>query len=117
MPVGRLYVFFGEMSVKVFCPFFIAFFPVYGVTDLEHCGSVLLIFDSAESSLLCGVSSGCGEWGRSPVALRGFSLWRLPVLWSTGSRLLGASVVAVRGVSSCGSWAQLRRLSNSGMWA
>ena len=35
MPVGHLYVFFGEMSVKVFCPFFIAFFPVYGVTDLD----------------------------------------------------------------------------------
>ena len=22
MPVGHLYIFFGEMSVKVFCPFF-----------------------------------------------------------------------------------------------
>ena len=44
--------------------FLIAFFSVYDVIVLEHYGFVLFIFYSAGSSLLCGLFSGCGGWGR-----------------------------------------------------
>ena len=37
----------------------------------------------------------------------GFSLQWFLLLWGTGSRCMQASVVAVHGLSSCGTWAQL----------
>ena len=49
-------------------------------------------------------SSQCIEWGYSPLQCMGFSLQRLPLLRSTGSRAL-ASVVVARGLScseACG---------------
>ena len=46
----------------------------------------------------------------------GFSLQWLLLLRSTGSSHMG-SVVVVRGLSSCGSWAPECRLSSCGAWA
>ena len=59
--------------------------------------------------------SSCSEsgWGYSSLRCTGFSLRWLLLLWSTGSRHTG-SVVVVRGLSSCGSWALEHRLSSCG---
>ena len=79
--------------------------------------SYLFISDSAGSSWLWGFSLVAVSGGDSLVVCKGFSLWWLLLLWSAGSRLLGASVVAVCGLGSCGSWGLLQRLSSSGPWA
>ena len=43
--------------------------------------------------------SGCGKWGLSPLRRTGFSLWRLLLLWSTGSGLRLSSCGATCGIS------------------
>ena len=54
----------------------------------------------------CGLSLVAASWGCSSLRCAGFSLRRLLLLWSTGSRRAG--------FSSCGSWALERRLSTCG---
>ena len=58
--------------------------------------------------------SSCGERGLLFVAVRGLLI--VVASLCCGARALGvqASVVAARGLSSCGSWALERRLSNCG---
>ena len=53
----------------------------------------LFIFICTGFSLLHGLFSRQGEWVYSLVAASGFLLWYLLLLWSLGSRALGASVV------------------------
>ena len=67
--------------------------------------------------MVVGFSLVAVSGGDSLVVCKGFSVWWLLLLWSAGSRLLGASVVAVCGLGSCGSWGLLQRLSSSGPWA
>ena len=55
-----------------------------------------------------GLSLVAASRGYSSLQCAGFSLWWLLLLWSTGS------VVAARGLSSCGSWALEHRLSSCG---
>ena len=52
--------------------------------------------------------------GYSRVLCTGFSLWRLPSLLSTGSRVCEASVVVARGLSSCDSLPLEHRLRGYG---
>ena len=56
-----------------------------------------------------GFSLVAASRGYSSLWCAGFSLWWLLLLWSTGSRHAG--------LSSCGSRALERRLSNCGTWA
>ena len=60
--------------------------------------------------------SSCGEWGLLFVVLRGLLI---AVASRCGARALGvwASVFVARGLSSCGSRALERRLSNCGALA
>ena len=60
--------------------------------------------------------SSCGEWGLLFVAVHGLLIAVASLCW--GARALGAwaSVVAARGLSSCGSRALERRLSSCGVW-
>ena len=62
-------------------------------------------------ALLCCAQafSSCGKWGYSLLWCKGFSLWWLPLLQSTGSRHAG--------FSSCGSWALECRCSSCGTGA
>ena len=61
----------------------------------------------------CGLSLVGASGGYSSLRCVGLSLRWLLLLWSTGSRHVG-SVVAARGLSSCGSQALERRLSSCG---
>ena len=67
---------FGETFGERFSAHFLsALFSVYDVIVLEHYGFVLFIFDSAGSSLLCGLFSGCGGWGRLCSCVARASHW------------------------------------------
>lgn len=55
---------------------------------LYHYLSIYL-FLAILSSLLHELFSSCGKWGYSSCGVRGFSLWRFLLLWSTGSRACG----------------------------
>ena len=69
-----------------------------------------LIFDWAGSSLLCaGFSLVVESGGYSSLQCVGFSLRWLLLMWTTGSRWR-ASVVAMHGLTSCGSRALEPRL-------
>ena len=60
--------------------------------------------------------SRCAQRGRSldtPAVCR-FSMWCLLLLWSTGSRCMMDSVLAARGLVSCGVWALKCRLCSAG---
>ena len=67
-----------------------------------------LVFVAARGLSLVAVSGGF-----SLLWCAGFSLWWLLLLQSMGSRHVG-SVVVAHELSSCGSWAQERRLSSCG---
>ena len=60
-----------------------------------------------------GSFSSCVEWGLLFLQCGGFSLLRPLLFWSTGSRHTGfcscGSRALERGLSSCGTWAQLLR--------
>ena len=60
--------------------------------------------------------SSCGEWGLLSVAVRGIFI---AVASGCGAQALGAwaSVVAARGLSSCGLQALEHRLSSCDAWA
>ena len=66
VPVGRLYVFFGEISIEVFCPIF------DWVLFILNCMSHLYILgfsggsDSKESACNAGDPSSAPGLGRSP---------------------------------------------------
>ena len=58
------------------------------------------------------------SWRYSSLQWVGFSLWRLLLLWCTGSRVwVLESIVASCGLSGCSSSALGHRLSSCGAWA
>ena len=80
--------------------FLIALFSVYDVIVLEHYGFVLFILTVLVLRCCAGFSLVVVGGGDSVVALHGLLIGGLLLLWSMGSRFLGASAVTVRGLSS-----------------
>ena len=109
MLFGHLYVFFGEMSIWIFCPFLdwvicLFFFLTFGFYLFIY----LFIYKSGEAALgprICArAPSSCGKWGPLLIAVRG------PL--TIAASLVAEHRLQKRRLSNCGSRAQLLR----GMW-
>ena len=86
VPIGHLCIFFGEMSVQVFCPFF--FFLILFIYLFIYFW-LCWVFVSA-----LGLSLVAASRGHSSSRCAGLSLlWPL-MLRSTGSRCAGSVIVA-----------------------
>ena len=66
---------------------------------------ILFIYGHARSSLTCGLFSSCGEQGLLLVAVCGLLVAVASLVAEHGLESARASVVAVCGLNSCGSWA------------
>lgn len=74
------------------------------VTITIHTNGISLQFLNS-SLLLAVLGLRLLRTGFLCVRMASFSLWWLLLLWTTGSGIVQVSLVATRGLSSCGSWA------------